>query len=118
MHPVIKWLARIGAVVAVGAVVVLLGYKALYDDWPWNGPDRLALCDGHYDRASGKAKSRRALNTAKLYPVYRVPPFVGERVYSAGPGARQGRGAPPCGAAVYMRSENRRYTVFKLAAND
>jgi hypothetical protein len=115
MHPVIKWVARVGAVVAVCAVAVVLGYKALYDDWPWNGPERLAVCDGHYDRASGPAKSRSSLNTAKLHPVYRVPPFVGERVYSAGVGASQDRATPPCGTAVYMRSDDRRYTVFRLA---
>lgn len=114
MKPVVKWLARIGAVVAVVAAGAVLGYYALYDDWPWSGPKDLALCANEYERSTGPAKTRKALKTAQLYPVYRVPPFVGERVYSAGPGARKGRGGPPCGKAVYMRAEDRRWTVYEL----
>ncbi len=114
MNPVMKWLARIGAVAVVGAVVLALGYRAYYEDWPWKGAKTLTVCNGTYERTAGPAKTRKALRTAQLFPVYRVPPLVGEVVYSPGPGERRGRAVPPCGEAIYTRAGDRRYTAYAL----
>ncbi len=107
----LKWLARLGALVALVAVFGLLGYRYAYHDWPWNQPAKIAVCDGHWERSTLPNRSRHELRVARLYQVRRVPPRIGEQLLSATP-VRAGS----CDKRLYLRSFAGGYVVYLRGA--